>query len=289
MGPGFKYHIVSISAIFFALTIGLVVGSVFVSPQFANRQERAIRLLQQTLNTDIAEKGKEIDQYRECVSTISPLALKGRFGSAAVAVIQTGDYPDAASRASDAIELASPGAIVHIAVTPNLDRTSEDVRNLLEARHSADHAFPGDRDALFQTLGLILQRGDSQSDSVLTQLEREGLIRLTPEDKYALPVKFAVIVTGSRSPDSLRAARIDVPLARALIRQGISVVVCESRDVLSSDVPSFRVLGDELSTVDNIDMDIGRCALVLAFSGPRGDYGVGLGASHLLPPLPEQQ
>src|SRR3954447_25228852 len=87
LGPGFKYHIVSISAIFFALTIGLVVGSVFVSPQFANKQQNLIMRLQQTLNSDIEQNRREIAQYKECVATISPLALKGKLSHAVVAVI----------------------------------------------------------------------------------------------------------------------------------------------------------------------------------------------------------
>ena len=81
----------------------------------------------------------------------------------------------------------------------------------------------------------------------------------------------------------MRASRVDVPLIRALLKQGITVVACEGRDAVASDIPSFRILRMEISTVDNVDTDIGRCALVLAFSGPRGAYGVKPGVDHLLP------
>lgn len=287
MGPGFKYHIVTISAIFFALTIGLVVGSVFVSPQFANRQEHAIGRLQETLNTDIEEKRREIDQYRDCVATLSPLALRGRLGGAVVAVIQTGDYPEDAGRASDAVAMASPKAIVHLTLTAAMDRSSEEVQGALAGPHEEDPAFPPDRDTLIQMLASVVARGDKPATPLLPSLEREGLVRLTAEDSYTLPVRYAVIVAGSRNIDSLRTSRVDMPLIRALLKQGISVVACEGQDAQSSDMPAFRVFKDRVSTVDNVDTDIGRCALILSFSGPAGSYGTKPGADHLLPPAPE--
>jgi len=286
LGPGFKYHIVSISAIFFALTIGLVVGSVFVSPQFARGQETAIKKLQTTLNTDIEEKRQELKRYQECVATISPLALSGRLGHATVAIIQTGDYPEAASRATDAIAMANPGAIIHLTVTPVLDRTNEEVRSSLANLHTSDPLFPADRDSLIQRLAALLAQGDSLSAPALPQLEREGFVRLTSDDTYSVPVKMAVIVAGSRSTTSMRTGRVDVPLIRALLKQGISVVACEPGDAQASDLPTFRALTVDVSTVDNVDTDIGQCALVLAFSAERGDYGIKPGATHLLPLSP---
>jgi hypothetical protein len=289
LGPGFKYHVISISAIFFALTVGLVVGSVFVSPQFANRQEVAIRRLQDTLNTDIEEKRREIDQYRQCVETISPLALTGKLGNSVVAVIQTGDYTDAATRANEAIAMANPRGIVHLAVTPILDRTPEEIDAALAGSRASSPSLPADRDALFQTIASALARGDGQHAPLLTALDHEGYIRLTADDDYAQPVRMAVIVAGSRSADSLRAPRVDVPLIRALLKQGITVVACEGRDAVASDVPSFRVLRDEISTVDNVDTDVGKCALVLAFTGVHGEYGVKPGAAHVMPIAQDSQ
>ncbi len=288
MGPGFKYHIVSISAIFFALTIGLVVGSVFVSPQFANRQQNLILQLQRTLNSDIKENRQEITQYKECVAALSPLALKGKLGTAAVAIIQTGDYPEDAARASDAIALAQPRGIVHLAITSAVDRSDEAVGSLLKDLHAQNPLVPENRDGLFQAIASVLARGDASETPLLPQYERQNLLKLTADDNYGLPVKCAVVVIGSRNLDSMRNTRVDIPLIRALLKQGINVVVCEGGDAAASDIPAVRVANIEVSTVDNIDTDIGQCALVLAFTGPRGYYGIKPGADHLLPALSAQ-
>jgi len=287
LGPGFKYHIVSISAIFFALTIGLVVGSVFVSPQFVNRQEQIIKHLQESLNTDIEEKRKEIAQKTECIETISPLALKDRLVNASVAIIQTGDYPEAAARASDAIAMANPRGIVHLTLTSAIDKNQDELDGILARLHESTATLPADRDSLFQSISSLLAKGDSLTAPVLPQLEREGFLQLNPDDNFRQRIDTAVIVAGSRSADSLRASRVDVPLIRALLKQGINVVACEGKDATATDMPAIRVIRDAISTVDNVDTDVGRCSLVLAFSSIRGDYGVKPGASRVMPPMPE--
>ena len=48
MGLGFKYHVVTIAAIFFALTIGLVVGSLFGSPRVPQTTMIAIEALKKS-------------------------------------------------------------------------------------------------------------------------------------------------------------------------------------------------------------------------------------------------
>ena len=285
MSPGFKYHVVSISAIFFALTIGLVIGSVFVSPSFANRQEHAISKLQQSVNTDIEEKRQELGHYKECVETISPLALDGKLRNAVVAIVQVGDYPEAATRASEAVELASPRAIVHYTLTSSLDRSPEELSKSLTAPHASDPSFPADGDALVRAIGTAIAHGDPVNAHTLSRIEREGFVRLTSDDNYAQPASMVVIVGGSRSVESARAGRVDVPLIKSLVGFGVSVVACEPRDAPASDIPAYRAARLDISTIDNVDTDIGRCALVLAFLSEHGDFGVKPGAGHILPPL----
>ena len=284
MGPGFKYHIVSISAIFFALTVGLVVGSVFVSPQFANRQQDAINKLQKTLNNDIEANRLEIKQDGEALRSISPLALKGKLAGGGVVIIQTGDYPDDGASAAKAIAMAQPRATLHLSMTAALDRNEDDVRASLADVHARNASIPDTREGLLQAIAGVLAKGDKLESPVLPEFEREGFVRLTPDDTYSSPIKFAVIVGGSRNADSMRAARVDVPLIRALLKQGISVVACEGQTAAVSDIPSYKSLVNGVATVDNVDSDIGRCALILAFGTTPAAYGVKPTAQSLLPP-----
>ena len=203
-----------------------------------------------------------------------------------MAIIQTGDYPEVAARASDAIALANPRALVHLTVTSAADKNQDELDGVLARLHETTATMPADRDGLFQLIASLLAKGDALTAPVLPQLEREGFLRLNPDDNFKQRVNLAVIVAGSRSPDSLRATRVDVPLIRALLRQGIAVVACEGEDVTATDMPAIRVIRDEISTVDNVDTDVGRCSLVLAFSSPRGDYGVKPVATRVTPPAP---
>jgi hypothetical protein len=281
--PGFKYHAVTVSAIFIALTIGLVLGSVFVSPRFARRQEIAITNLQHTLNNDIEEKSRQIREYQESLKTITPMALQGKLAHASIALIQTGDYAEASNSANDALQMAGARLIVHLTLAPTFNKPDEELNSILARLHNRDDRFPLTRLALADQMASLLAHGDSLSSPFLPVLEQEGFLHLTPEDTYSLSVRYAVFVIGNRSSASLRPARVDAALIRALQKQGITVIACEPQDALTSDIPAYHALNLEVSTVDNVDTDIGRIALVLALLGEKGDYGVKPTANHLLP------
>src|SRR5437588_9396652 len=93
LGPGFKYHVTTISAIFFALAVGLVVGSLYVSPRLADRQTRAIESLRKTFNKTIADQQAELTHYQQYAAHVTPALLRDKLIGADVAVVQTGDYP----------------------------------------------------------------------------------------------------------------------------------------------------------------------------------------------------
>ena len=107
MGPGFKYHIVTIAAIFFALTAGLVVGSLYVSPQVADGQKRAITNLRETINKNVADQRAEIERYQKFVAAASPILIQNRLKGEPVAIVQTGDYPEATEKVRAALTQAN--------------------------------------------------------------------------------------------------------------------------------------------------------------------------------------
>jgi hypothetical protein len=72
-------------------------------------------------------------------------------------------------------------------------------------------------------------------------------------------------------------------IARGLVATGVKVVGVERRASDPSHVGWFR--DRELSSVDNVDEQAGRAALVFVLAGAQGAYGRGDGAQALLPPV----
>jgi hypothetical protein len=268
LGPGFKYHVVTVAAIFFALTIGLVVGSLYVSPQLADRQTRAIRDLQSTLKSDITQQREQIDRYREFVSQTKPLLLRKKLENRTVAILHLGDYPEAANAVRDALTLAGAKILSETRIERTLNDLDESVLPLLAKLHAEDVRIPETRAEFFRFLSLVLSGAAFQPGELIEPLVRERLIEIEGDNRYDVPVRLFVIIAGSRL-DTDRTRQIDAPLIQALIQQKLTVVACEPQEIAISDFPSYRLQNFELPLVDRVDTDMGGCALVYALRGEK--------------------
>jgi hypothetical protein len=96
-----------------------------------------------------------------------------------------------------------------------------------------------------------------------------------------------VVLRPAKKPANKEAAdRLDDlqdGIARGLVATGVKVVGVERRASDPSHVGWFR--DRELSSVDNVDEQAGRAALVFVLAGAQGAYGRGDGAQALLPPV----
>src|SRR5438874_6213158 len=94
MAPGFRYHVVTIAAIFLALGVGIVIGSSFVQSPIVDRLTRQLGSLNEQFKRDVVPLQESNRQYASFVDAITPLMLAGKLAGVRVALIQTGDYPE---------------------------------------------------------------------------------------------------------------------------------------------------------------------------------------------------
>jgi len=283
VGPGFKYHVVTVAAIFFALTIGLVVGSLFVSPQLVDRQTRVLKDIRATLIQDNEAQKQKVERYQKFLAEIMPSLLNGKLAGMPVAIVQTGDYSEAVNPVREALQMADARVLSVTTIARPFDRPDEILAPSLVALHAKDPRFPTDREGLARNIASLLAHGDAPDNGLMAALEREGFVQTEPGSDYQTPARYVVIVAGSRIEGTTRPANVDRPLIAALQKQGLSVVACEPQDALASDITAYRALDMDVATVENVDTDIGHCALVFALRGDKDDSDV-KAASRL--PLP---
>jgi hypothetical protein len=281
--PGFKYHVVSLAAVFFALTIGLVVGSLFVSPHLANQQTNTLKQLKTTLAHESDVQKKELDNYKDFLREVMPALLNNKLAGMPVAVLQTGDYADTTDQVRAALQMADARVLSVTTIGRPFGRPDELLNATLASLRANDTRFPADRQGLARSVAAILARGDSPSDSFMAALEREGFVQTADGNDYQTPARYVVVVAGSRAEDSIRPANVDQPLITAMQAQGLTVVACEPEDAAVSDIGAYRALNIDVATVDNANTDIGRCALIFALRGDKDDYGTKQTAKHLVP------
>ncbi len=274
MGPGFKYHVVTIAALFFALTVGLVVGSLYVSPQVADGQKRAITNLRDTINKNVADQRAEIERYQKFTASASPLLIQNRMKGEPVAIIQTGDYPDAVEKVRAALTQAN-ARIVSVTHLDEAANRSDDRLNdqLATMRRDAatgmdgEIATPKDRDELTAAIAALVTRQGQPPDTLLPLLEDANYLRVEPDADYTQGPRYVVIVAGSRLADSTRPANVDAPLISALQKAGVRVLACEPQNAAASDSAAYQTLGVNVAVIENVDSDIGPASLLIALRG----------------------
>lgn len=283
MGPGFKYHVVTVAAIFFALTVGLVIGSLYVSPQLADQQKRAISDLRVALDNDVREQREHIKHYKEFFDQSLPALVQRRLVGVSVALVQVGDYPELLAKVRETLLLADATILSETTLDNTLARPDELLKATLDTIHAETPIIPTDRTELARVLASLLTGAAPSPETMLTPLTRANLIRTSRDSDYTRPARYVIMVGGSRDENSLRPENLDAPLIAELQKLNVTVVMCEPLEAKFSDILAYRNLKLNVSTVDNADHDIGLCALIYSLRGERGAFGVKETASRLFP------
>ncbi|HXV92853.1 MAG TPA: copper transporter [Pseudonocardia sp.] len=297
----FRYHALSLAAVFLALAVGVVLGASGVSDRLLSAVSAERDDLGAQVGTLTAERDELAAAQRasdEFARRVGPAAVRDLLSGQTV-VLVTG--ADAAAEDRDALVdlLAQSGAQVtgEVALTEAVgDPARADQLRELTARLLPSGAqLPAAADTGSLTGGLlggVLLAGDQaegtpeEAQAVLTGLATAGFVR--PGDVPA-PAGLALVLTGGAlgGPDAADAAAVHARLAAELDRAGGGAVLA-GRDGSAGATGAVGVARAEpaiagaLSTVDDVHRGSGRVSAVLALreqlDGRSGSYGTGTGA-----------
>jgi hypothetical protein len=292
----FRYHIVSIVAIFFALGAGVVLGAGPLkgtgSDIIQSQADRDRAALEQA-RSDLIQ-AKALDKYRDdYVAKVTAGLTTGKLKDKRVAIVTMPQADgDLTNSVSDALEKA--GAQVTTRVTLDSKLFDPEQRQLVEPLVNelvtADVTFPQDSTA-FQRAGLILARGiaateeghpvDSEATKILSGITGSKLVSVkpTPKDRASLVVVVAA-EPPTPAPD-ISAYSDAVDLAVGLDQGSAGVVV--AGDPASAQEGLLKALrGDSnatklVSSVDVANIPSGQATVVFALGeqsgGKAGQYG----------------
>jgi hypothetical protein len=266
LGPGIRYYVLSFAAIFLSLTVGLVIGSLFVSPRAQMQQMSLLSGMKKLMNDDVAQKRVEIEHYKDFVSAAMPKLIQKKLTGMTVAIVQTGDYPDVSGTVRDVLTLAGARVLSVTTVEKKMDQPDALLNADLLRLHVEDPRIPTGREELARTLAVALARGEASEPGIIQALDQAKLIQYDADGDYKTPARCVVVVAGSRSATA-RPVNVDVPIIAALQAQNLPTVACEPEAVLSSDIPTYRERDITIPAVGGIDTEMGRCALVFALRG----------------------
>jgi hypothetical protein len=311
----FRYHLVTIIAIFLALAVGVVVGTTALNgPVLDGLRDRNSGLIsdKRALQGDVRDLEDDVLTADQFARAVYGQVLGGTLAGERVLVVTA---PEADGSVADQLTpaLTAAGASVtgRLALQPALFAPAQTqlVEDLVASVVPAGVELPEtsavERAAAVFAAALLVQPGEDALEAddalqVVSAFEEAGLVDLTDEGEQLQPATGAVLLAAPvpeelpEDPAVDRDGRLEglLALAEQLDARSGGLVVAGPPEALR-DGGLVRALraddarSDEISSVDNADRGIGQAGVVLALAeqldGGAGDYGSGSGVMGPLP------
>jgi Copper transport outer membrane protein, MctB len=283
-----RYHVASLTAVFIALVIGILVGIGLSGRGFVDDAER--RNLNQQIS-DLRAERKASDQLldaaerrdramQEFAEKAYPVLAPGRLDDKRVAVLYVGSADPGTDVAIGAAVRDAGGRIARMRAL-RVPISTDEVDDVL-AKRPALRGYVGE--GRLEDLGRDLAR-ELAAGAKTPLWDALGGVLVEEREGPPGPAVDALVVARSASPQTGPTAQFLAGLYGGLARSGMPAVGVEVEGAARSAITAF--LRNGLSTVDSIETPSGRLALVLLLGGARpGNYGVEATANDgVLPPI----
>jgi len=283
MGYSGRYHATSLIAVFLALAIGILIGAEFGGDALTSTRRNLEASLVNNLQ-DARSKTDELNgqlgRSNEFADRVYPVLTRDQLDGKRLAIIALGDLP---SEDTNAVEeaLAPTGAkLVGVGVVREPVDLSGLAGTLAKTRFADINENPDSLTALGAGVGRQLVRGGTLPEVVRGQLFSRASGSFGALD--------GVIVIRNQPQDLGPVQRTTAGLLESGLLGGITgtrtpAVGVETSNAEPSSISFFQ--GNDLSTVDDVELTAGQLALVFTMLGAEGSFGVKSSADRLLPDL----
>ena len=302
----FRYHIVSLMAVFMALSVGIAVGVSLGPPVKQGLLEQANQDREQVteLRAEI-DRRNAIDDYREAwADQVGAVILDGALNGVRVAIVSMPEAPNAVVQAvTTAVEAAGGTVVREVEVNPDAfdPARTADVADALAPYGELDLNGSMSQGTL---VGLALARSiaapqvedrDQLAVAIGDALTSRGLVSISRGPTAQAQLVIIVSAEATEPPPDAEqlAAHVDFDVALKA-RAGVVLAGPNSAGLEGTDVQAVRSdsAGENaLSTVDVADLSSGVTSTILAgqeqLLGREGrHYGALAGADAPMPTLP---
>ena len=292
----FRFHLVSLTAVFLALGLGLVIGSTVVdrvTVETIERQLDQVRDRADQVNLENEELQGRLERSRQFGDQAARRLVEGRLRDIPVLVVTAAEGPDERTLELERA-LASAGATFagRLTLTERWKlENGDDVTALAEAAGVTSTRPEAVRRAAMAALAAALR--DGTPGEFLPALVERGFLRYEgPGSPAELPPPGLRILAVSEDDVAVPNEAGMFPFMTALVDAQVGVVAAAPLQGEEAKVSTFITvlrtgeLANRLSTVDNLGVE-GEAAAVLALQdlggGRFGHYGLGEGVDAVLP------
>jgi len=321
----FRYHLVSIVAVFLALAIGIVLGSTELQGPAYNLLNQTTSKLQNQLDQATSQRDAAQQQAGEDESyaqAVQPAVLRDLLpGQRLLIVTEPGAQSSVVSGLSAAAIAAGATVTGQINLSPKFfdsSATTQDSLNqtTLDAAQAAGLSLDPSATYQQQAAQVIASEivtaspassgsagsrpaGGDQSASAAAMLQAYAASQfLTTTGQPATPATLVIVVTPQDTPSDGSADQLDqvlVPLVQELAAKSAATVVAGSSSGSGAGSPIAVLrsnnVSSQVSTVDDADLVSGQTVAILALAaqlggGKAGSYGFTANGATAVAPSP---
>lgn len=312
----FRYHLVSIVAIFLSLAVGLILGATTLSDPLLGRLKKEAAATGKT-NEELRARQRQLEKQikgeEQFSQVLGPQIVTGRLRGQSVVLVETpGAGQDSLDKVGELAGAKYAGATVTGRVTIQKkfldDDQAEYVSQLADQLKPAGTTFPSgagpyDKAGAVLASALVTKdaakagRDDTSGAAIIEAFKTAGFVTVSgkPGQHATLAVMAAPSTPYQDGADIDNKALISV--ASALDKADRGTVIAGPTTAATGDglIAALRDSGAEenVSSVDTLDTSSGQVVTILALenemANKAGQYGTGDGASTYLPtpaPLP---
>jgi hypothetical protein len=283
MGYSARYHATSLIAVFLALAIGILIGAEFGGDALTSTRKNLEASLVNNLQ-DARSKSDELNgqlgRSNEFADRVYPVLTRDRLEGKRIAIVALGGLP---SEDTNAVEdaLGPTGAkLVGVGVVREPVDLNGLAGDLAKTRFADIAENPDTLTALGTGIGRQLVLGGT-----LPEVVRGHLFSRASGNFGALD---GVIVVRNQPQDLGPVQRTTAGTLESGLLSGITATRTPATGVETSTADPSSVSffqGNDLSSVDDVEMTAGQLALVFTMLGAEGSFGVKSSADRLLPDL----
>lgn len=312
----FRFHLISIVAVFLALGLGILTGSGFVGDALVKRLRRDVNLVKESnneLHQQVDELQGLIAEESEFSAALRPEMVASALRDVRVVLIEIGEPAEGSSDELRAtVEEAGGRVTGSITFTDKLALTGDAERDQLSLIVGPAVGEAGELiDQTGSLLGLRLGSAAQvpsdtdqrvvESEELLRDLEDAGFVEVERDDDgRTAPNKAAFLILGGNAdPPPFDAGRLALALASSITARAAPVLVTEPAESSWGMVEAVRAdseARENVATAERAESVYGQVAAVVGLSleiqrepfDPAAHYGLGAGATEVMPPLPER-
>lgn len=283
MGYSARYHATSLIAVFLSLAIGILIGAEFGGDALTTTRKNLEASLVgnlQDARSKADELNGELSRSDQFADRVYPVLTRDRLEGKRVAIIALGGLP---SEVSGEVEdaLGPTGAqLVGVGVVREPVDVGGLAGDLSKTRFRDLRTNPDQLTALGKGLGRQLVVGGTLPEVVRGQLfsrasgsfgALDGVIVVRDQPTDMGPIQRST------------AAQFESALLSGITGTRTPTVGIETIDTEPSSISFFQ--GNDLASVDDVELTAGKLSMVFAMLGTEGSFGVKSSADRLLPDL----